>query len=200
MSADFYHTIKEQSEGLFKERGSKFIALAYPISHENEVKPLVDELRKNHPGACHFCFAYRMGPTGQQFRANDDGEPSGSAGKPIFNQLLSFGLFDTLVVVVRYFGGSKLGVPGLINAYKEATREALTAAQVIEVLISEEFTLDFPYSLQAELEKTFKQFEVRVVEKLFSEGCFFRIAVPQSNSGAFYQYCSTIQGLKVVRV
>jgi uncharacterized YigZ family protein len=115
---DTFKTIRTPAEGIFKDRGSKFLAYAYPIEQENEVKPLVENLKKEHFKAVHHCFAYRLGLDRSNFRVTDDGEPSGTAGKPIFNTLLSQEITNILVVVVRYFGGTLLGVPGLINAYK----------------------------------------------------------------------------------
>ena len=142
---DTYKTIKAPVEGLFKDRGSKFLAYAYPIEHENEVKPLVDNLKKEHFKAVHHCYAYRLGLDRTNFRVNDDGEPSGTAGKPILNTLLSHDITNILVVVVRYFGGTLLGVPGLINAYKSATAEALTVAKVIEKTVNDVYDVSFEF-------------------------------------------------------
>ena len=125
---DTYKTIENKSEGVFKDRGSKFIALAYPIGSENEAKKILADVRKEYHDACHHCYAYRIGADKQQFRSSDDGEPSGTAGKPIFNQIQSKDLTNIFIVVVRYFGGTLLGVPGLINAYKSATLDALNNA------------------------------------------------------------------------
>jgi uncharacterized YigZ family protein len=140
---DTYKTITGSAEGLFKDKGSKFFAYAYPIEDESEVKDLVDQLKKEHFKAVHHCYAYRLGQDRTNFRVNDDGEPSGSAGKPILNVLLSKDITNILVVVVRYFGGTLLGVPGLINAYKTATQEALAEAEIIEKTVNEIYEVRF---------------------------------------------------------
>ncbi|MET1055429.1 MAG: YigZ family protein, partial [Pedobacter sp.] len=129
---DTYKTIESRAEGLFKDKGSKFIAFAYPILSESEVKPILLGLRAEHTKANHFCYAYRLSPDRNVYRVNDDGEPSGTAGRPILNTLLSADVTNILIVVVRYFGGTLLGVPGLINAYKSAAAEALGLAEIIE--------------------------------------------------------------------
>ena len=127
---DEFKTIKSNSEGLFKDKGSKFYAYAFPIQNEEDVRFYLETVKAEHPKARHACYAYKLGIEETNFRANDDGEPSGSAGKPILNTITSFDLTDTFVVVIRYFGGTLLGVPGLINAYKEATKEALSIAEI----------------------------------------------------------------------
>src|ERR1700709_1583673 len=138
---DTYRTIKGPSEGIFRDRGSKFLAFAFPINSENEIKEIVTRLKAEHPKANHHCWAMRMGIDRSVFKLNDDGEPSGTAGRPILNTLLSRDLTNVLVVVVRYFGGTLLGVPGLINAYKMATEEALTHAVVVERTINDVYTI-----------------------------------------------------------
>ena len=136
---DAYRSIAARSEGLFKDNGSRFIALAYPVETEEEVKDIVAGLKKEYHDARHHCYAYRLGYKGDRFRANDDGEPSGSAGRPILGQIDSMGLSDILVVVVRYFGGIKLGIPGLIRAYKTSTADALAQAEVIDKVAGKDF-------------------------------------------------------------
>ena len=145
-NSDVYKSISAPSEGLFKDQGSRFIALAYPVESEAEVKALLEAARKEYHDARHHCYAYRIGLDGSRWRANDDGEPSGSAGRPILGQIDSAGLSDILVVVVRYFGGIKLGIPGLIRAYKTSTADALAAANFCEKVAGEWMKLDFPYS------------------------------------------------------
>ena len=132
MPDDLYKTILKPAESNLRDHASKFIGYLYPVRNEEEIKNILSELKKQYYDATHHCYAYRLGTKGEIFRANDDGEPSGSAGKPILNQLLSAQVTNTLAVVVRYFGGTKLGIPGLISAYKEATKEALNAATIIE--------------------------------------------------------------------
>ena len=142
---DSYKSIAARAEGLFKDNGSRFIAFAYPVETEDQVKEIVGNLKKEYHDARHHCYAYRLGHLGDSFRSNDDGEPSGSAGRPILGQIDSAGLSDVLVVVVRYFGGIKLGIPGLIRAYKTSTSDALSNARVVEKTASRNFRLDFPY-------------------------------------------------------
>lgn len=130
MTSDSYHTLAGPAEAIYKEKSSKFLAYAYPVESEEEIRTLLDALRKKYYDATHLCYAWRLGPHGETFRANDDGEPSGTAGKPILGQLLSNELVNCLIVVVRYFGGTKLGVSGLIGAYKESAAEAIRAAEI----------------------------------------------------------------------
>ena len=141
---DTYNSIGAPSEGLFKDLGSRFIARAYPVESEDEVRDIVAALRKEYHDARHHCYAYRLGLDGAQWRAADDGEPAGSAGRPILGQIDSAGLSDVLVVVIRYFGGIKLGIPGLIRAYKSSTAVALAQARVIEKVAGRWYRLNFP--------------------------------------------------------
>ncbi|HZH54819.1 MAG TPA: YigZ family protein, partial [Sphingobacteriaceae bacterium] len=142
---DTYRTILKPSEGIFRDRGSKFIGYAYPMTDENNLKDLLGEVKALHPKARHHCYAYRLTPDRSVFRINDDGEPSGSAGRPILNTLLSYDVTNVLIVVVRYFGGTLLGVPGLINAYKAAAKEALDAAEIVEKTVNDIYELTFEY-------------------------------------------------------
>ena len=142
---DSYLSVSAPAEGLFKDNGSRFISLAYPVESEEEVKDIVAELKKKYHDARHHCYAYRLGYLGDKFRANDDGEPSGSAGRPILGQIDSRGLSDTLVVVVRYFGGIKLGIPGLIRAYKTSTADALDKAGSVGKIAGKWFNVNFGY-------------------------------------------------------
>ena len=144
---DTYKTIKSPAQGIYKEKGSKFISFAYPVKTESEVKLLLEENKKEYYDARHHCFAYILGYDKSAWRLNDDGEPSGTAGKPIYGQLQSFDLTNTLLIVVRYFGGIKLGVSGLINAYKSAAKDALQNSSIIENTINELYKLIFPYEM-----------------------------------------------------
>lgn len=146
MEEDVYKTIAGTAEGLYKEKGSRFIALAYPVRTEEEVKEIVADLKSRYYDARHHCYAYRLGADLKKFRANDDGEPSSTAGKPILGQIVSAGLTDILIVVVRYFGGIKLGVSGLINAYRAAAADALAQAVVVEKTVDEVFRISFSYA------------------------------------------------------
>jgi uncharacterized YigZ family protein len=145
---DTYNTINATSKGLFTDRGSKFIAYAYPIQSEEEIKEYLEILKKEHWKAGHHCYAWRLGTDGNTHRANDDGEPSGTAGKPILGQLDSFEITDTLVVVIRYFGGTKLGVGGLINAYKSAAIDALKQVEIISKTIDNYYKIVYDYGIK----------------------------------------------------
>jgi len=156
MSGEF-KTIKIPTEAEFKDRGSKFICYAFSVNNKEEVKIRLAELNQLHPTARHFCYAYLIGPNGEEYRANDDGEPNGSAGLPILNQIKSKELTNALAVVVRYFGGTKLGVSGLINAYKEATRMALEKAKVVVEIPKTTIELKFPHSRIGDVERIIRQ-------------------------------------------
>jgi len=147
MFVDTYKTIAGPSEGIYREKGSKFIALAFPVESEAEVKEKLAEIQKQYFDARHHCYSYILGPNKDAYRLNDNGEPSGTAGRPIHGQLLSKDLTNTLVIVVRYFGGIKLGVSGLINAYKTAAKDALDAATIIEKTVDETYKVSFDYSV-----------------------------------------------------
>ncbi|WP_373513153.1 YigZ family protein [Persicitalea sp.] len=174
---DSYRTIEAPAEGLFKERGSKFYAFAYPVNSEEDTRPLLTTLREQHPKANHHCYAYRLGLDRNQYRANDDGEPSGSAGRPILNTLYSQDLTNILVVVIRYFGGSLLGIPGLINAYKTATEEALAQAVVLEKYVCDEYQITFPYEMTSEINRIVKAYDLEVTEQRFEIACTFKVLV-----------------------
>lgn len=168
---DTYKTIKAPAEGIFKDRGSKFLAYAYPIEREEEVKELIEPLKKEHFKAVHHCYAYRLGMDKTNFRVNDDGEPSGSAGRPILNTLLSKEVTNILVVVVRYFGGTLLGVPGLINAYKSATLEALEAAEIIEKTVNEVYNVSFDFVQMNDIMKIVKEFNLKIRNQVYDNQC-----------------------------
>ena len=166
---DFYYSIQKSSEGLYKEKGSKFIGYAFPVSDETEIKNHITQLKKEHHAARHWCYAYRLGADKKLFRANDDGEPSGTAGKPILNQLLSADLTDVLIVVVRYFGGTLLGTSGLITAYKNAAAEALSHASIITKYISETYRVTFDTNATNEVMRRLKEFDAVIINHTFNE-------------------------------
>jgi uncharacterized YigZ family protein len=174
---DTYFTIEDPAEGLFRDRGSKFQAFAYPIVSENDIKPLLATLRTTHPKANHHCWAMRLGTDRSVFRINDDGEPSGTAGKPILNILLSRNLTNMLVVVVRYFGGTLLGVPGLINAYRSATEEALNTAVVIEKTINDIYAISFDYQQMNDVMRIIKEDNLSVLSQRMDNLCMMRISI-----------------------
>ena len=178
--SDTYKTITGPSEGIFRDRGSKFIGLAYPIRTEEETREIISRLRSEHPKARHFCTAFRLTPDRSVFRVNDDGEPSGSAGKPILNTILSADLTNILVVVVRYFGGTLLGVPGLINAYKTATAEALQAATVVEKTVNDVYRLRFEYLQMNDVMKIIKDEHLQIIRQEFDNQCLVEVEIRQA--------------------
>lgn len=177
---DTYNTIKQSTEALFKDRGSKFLAFAYPISNEQEVKKHLDALRGLHPKANHHCYAYRLGTDRSQFRVNDDGEPSGSAGRPILNVLLSKDITNILVVVVRYFGGTLLGVPGLINAYKSSTVEALAEAEFVQKTVNDIYEVSFDFEAMNDVMKVVKEFGLKISNQTYDNRCALTIEIRKS--------------------
>lgn len=167
-----YKTILKKSEGMYKEKGSKFIGYAFPVSNTIKVKECIEELRKEHSSACHFCYAYRIGVgNNEEYRFNDDGEPSSSAGKPIYGQILSAEITNVLIVVVRYFGGTKLGVGGLITAYKEGAKEALLSNQIVEKEITKELTIKFGYDNMSEVMIVVNRNNLEFTEQDFNATC-----------------------------
>ena len=179
---DTYQTIKEKSEGLYKEKGSKFIALAYPTSTEEEIKEILASLRKEYHDARHHCYGYVLGFNGESWRANDDGEPSSTAGKPIHGQIVSRNLTNVLVVVIRYFGGTKLGVSGLINAYKTAASEALDNAETITKTVNDIYKVNFAYPAMNDVMKLVKDEDLGVVEQHFDTNCSITLSVRQAKT------------------
>ena len=184
---DQYRSIAAPSEGLFKDNGSRFIALAYPVETEEEVKSIVAGLRKEYHDARHHCYAYRLGYKGDLWRTSDDGEPSGSAGRPILGQIDSLGLSDILVVVVRYFGGIKLGIPGLIRAYKTSTADALSSAQIVDKIASRHFRLQFEYLSMNAVMKVLKDMDLPQKAQNFGESCSLETSVRLASVEDFIQ-------------
>lgn len=172
---DSYLTIDTESEGLYKDRGSKFLAFAYPVSSEDEVKEKLEALRKKYHDARHHCYAWRLKPDHSLYRANDDGEPSSSAGKPILNQLESRELTNVIVVVIRYFGGTLLGVGGLINAYRTAASEALDKCKIIKKYIYKSYIIRFEYGLMNEVMKIIKEHGLINYDQHFELSCSLKI-------------------------
>ena len=191
---DSYRSIASRSEGLFKDNGSRFIALAFPVESETEIKEIVSSLKKEYHDARHHCYAYRLGYRGDIFRANDDGEPSSSAGRPILGQIDASGLSDILVVVVRYFGGIKLGIPGLIRAYKTSTADAISNARIIEKIASRRFRLSFGYLNMNDVMKTVKEMELSPCRQEFGMECTMEVPVRLSLADKFLETCSKIEG------
>jgi uncharacterized YigZ family protein len=176
-ASDIYRTIAAPAQGIYKEKGSKFIALAYPVSTEEEVKDIYAQLKKEYFDARHHCFAFMLGAAGTRYRANDDGEPNHSAGDPILGQIRSAGLTNILVVVVRYFGGIKLGVSGLIQAYREAAAAALAAARTVEKVETAAMAIAFDYSLMNPVMSLVKELKLEVREQDFALSCRLVVTV-----------------------
>ena len=184
---DAYKSIAGPSEGLFKDNGSRFIALAYPVETEEEVREIVSGLRKEYHDARHHCYAYRLGYKRDVFRASDDGEPSGSAGRPILGQIDTLGLSDVLVVVVRYFGGIKLGIPGLIRAYKSSSADALSQAAIVEKIAARRFRLHFDYLSMNAVMKVLKDMDLPQSGQQFAQECSLEVRVRLSAVDDFLQ-------------
>jgi len=190
-----YATIASSTTAEFKDRGSRFIAYAYPIVALQQVKDKVQLLKKEHPKANHHCVSFRMGTDGSQYRASDDGEPAGSAGKPMLGQIDSAGLTNVLVVVVRYFGGTLLCVPGLINAYKTATAEALTQAERVERWIEDKMEISFDYPAMGEVLNLLKQSEATIYKQDLQLFCLVVAGIPRKHSNAYLQKLSEIRNV-----
>ncbi|MEX6686318.1 YigZ family protein [Danxiaibacter flavus] len=197
---EFYNTISQPSMAEFKDRGSRFIAYAYPIETTNDFKEKLQALKKEHPKAVHHCFAYRLGLDNNNFRSSDDGEPSGTAGKPILGQIDSKGLTNVLVVVVRYFGGTLLGVPGLINAYKTATTMALQLMPIVPKPVTVKLQISFDYTQMNEVMRWVKAFNCEVIEQEMQLFCSIKINAPKSRLGELVKILKDLRGIDVGEV
>ena len=193
---DTFKTISKPSEGIFKDKGSRFIAYLYPIQSELDIKDIIAELKSIHPKASHHCWALRLSQDRSIFRINDDGEPSGTAGRPILNTLLSFDLTNVIAVVVRYFGGTLLGIPGLINAYKTATMEAIQASEIIEKTVDLVFKIEFSHSVMNEVMKVVKDENIKIFNQSFDLNCTFNLEIRQSQVNKVIDRLEKIEGLK----
>ena len=180
MMSDSYQTIAGISEGIYKEKGSKFIAYAHPLESEDDVKEMVAVYKKKYFDARHHCYAWQLGVDGATFRENDDGEPSGTAGKPIHGQIRSAGLTNILIVVVRYFGGIKLGTSGLIAAYKEATADAIANATIVDRTVDDYYRLNFSYAVMNDVMRVFKEEDLKMLNQDFQMACSIDFHVRQS--------------------
>ena len=190
-----YKTIATAGTGDFRDRGSKFLAYAYPIVTVQDVKEKLQQLKKEHPKANHHCVAWRIGITGDSYRATDDGEPSGSAGKPMLGQIDSMGLTNVLVVVVRYFGGTLLGVPGLINAYRTATAMALEPLPTTEKWVEEMYEISFDYPSMGEVLYLLKQSESTIYSQDMQLFCVVKAGIPKKLATAYVQKLEEIRGV-----
>jgi uncharacterized YigZ family protein len=177
---DTYKTIAIHSEGIFSDRGSKFIAYAYPLNSEEQVKLLLSTIRSNHSKARHFCWAMRISQDRTNFRLQDDGEPSGTAGRPILNNILSADITNVIVIVVRYFGGTLLGVPGLINAYKSASLDAISNSEIVTKTINDVYEIKFDYLVMNDVMRIVKDHQTEVVSQTFDNSCCIQLSIRKS--------------------
>ncbi|MCG2617269.1 YigZ family protein [Terrimonas sp. NA20] len=180
MTPDYYSTVETSSSAEFKDRGSRFIAYTFPVTSVNDFKDRLADIKKEHPKATHHCFAYRLGLDGLQYRVSDDGEPSGTAGRPILGQIDSKQLTDVLVIVVRYYGGTMLGVPGLINAYKTAASLALQVTRFVQKPVLINYRLEFDYTQMNEVMRIVKYFDCTVVKQETVLFCMMEIGIPKN--------------------
>lgn len=194
---DVYKTVARVAEGLYKEKGSKFIASVYPVSSEDEIKEILGGLKERYYDARHHCYAYMLGADKKRFRANDDGEPSSTAGKPILGQLLSNDLTNTLIVVVRYFGGIKLGVSGLINAYKAAAADAIAHAEIIEKTVEEEVTVKFSYLVLNDVMRIVKEEGAEILERDFELECVLKLSIRQKDRERLRERLVQVSSLQI---
>lgn len=196
VSTDVYRTIKETAEGEISEKRSKFLAFAHPVKNVDEVKEWVEYYQKKYYDARHCCYAYMLGPERKDFRANDNGEPSGTAGKPILGQINSFELTDILIVVIRYFGGIKLGTSGLIQAYKAAAIEAIEAADIIEKTVDEDVTFYFEYPFMNQVMRIVKEEEPSIVRQGYDNDCSMTLRIRKGNMSRLKDRLEKVETLR----
>jgi len=194
---DTFKTISKPSEGLFKDKGSKFISFAFPVNSEDEIRNIVQLIRKEHHSARHHCYAWRLGYDKLLFRANDDGEPSSTAGKPILGQIQSFDLTNILIVVVRYFGGTLLGVSGLINAYRNAASDAIIQAEIIEKLVEKQLFVEFEYAALNEVMKIFKEEKLPQNEPQFDLKCQIKTQIRLKDLSRIEEELKKVESVKI---
>ncbi|WP_099293893.1 YigZ family protein [Butyricimonas sp. Marseille-P3923] len=197
MEEDKYRTVKAIAEGLYKEKGSRFISFIYPVKTEEEVKDILTEIKTKYYDARHHCYAYCLGANRERFRANDDGEPSSTAGKPILGQIVSNDLSNVLVVVVRYFGGIKLGVSGLIQAYRDAAANAILHAEIVERTVDEEIRIRFTYVVMNDVMKVLKEEEPEVLSRNFEMECEMTLSIRQKDMPRLKERLLKIESLAI---
>lgn len=198
--SDSYRSISAPSEGQVREKGSKFIGFAFPVITETQIKDVLLRLRKEHPSANHHCYAWRIGADKTAYRTNDDGEPSGSAGKPIFSQILSHDLTNVLIVVVRYFGGTLLGIPGLIHAYKHCALVTLENARIIEKFIYEEYQIKFNFNDMSKVTRMLKDNEAKVITNSYDELNSIVFQIKKQNTGAMERAMEELYNTKLKHI
>jgi uncharacterized YigZ family protein len=195
-NSDTYKTLKDPSTGLYKEKGSKFLGFAFPVSDEQEIREILLKLRKEHHSARHHCFAWRLGSENEEYRINDDGEPSGTAGRPIFNQIKSNELTNVLIVVIRYFGGILLGTSGLTNAYKQAASDAIQQGEIIERVVEDLIEVHFDYQAMNEYMHIVKEMQLKQLKSDFQLECSAVISVRQSLTELVLEKLNSVEKLK----
>lgn len=194
---DSYNSISKPSSGSYRDLGSKFLSFAYPVSDEEEVKELLESIKREYHDARHHCYAYRIGLDGELWRANDDGEPSSSAGRPILGQLLSYQLSDIVIFVVRYFGGTKLGIPGLIRAYRAAAKEAIESAQIVEKRVLKRVIFSFDYIAMEPVMRLLKSFELTFINQEYLLRPLFELSIRASQYDSLLNSLLEIEGVTI---
>lgn len=195
---DLYRTVEVVAEGLYKEKGSKFLAFVYPVATEEQIREIITGIKGKYYDARHHCYAWRLGAAKTHFRMNDDGEPSSTAGKPIFGQIQSFDLTNVLIVVVRYFGGTKLGVSGLINAYREAAADAIRNAVIVEKTVDEILRIRFSYLVLNDVMKVIKEENPEVLERNFELSCEMLLAIRRKELPKLIERLEKIDSLSII--
>lgn len=195
---DTYKTIDGSAQGeIFKDKGSKFIGYTFPVTTEDQIKSHINSLKESHYKARHWCYAWRIGTEEFKFRVNDDGEPNNSAGNPIYGQILSFDLTNVLIVVVRYFGGTKLGVGGLINAYKTSAAMAIEASKIIQRTIDVNFELRFEYADMNKIMRLIKEKNLKIIHQEMNMDCILRLSVRKKDKNAFIENIEELRCVKI---
>ena len=195
--SDTYLTIEKKTDVIFKDKGSKFLAFAFPVENDVQIKEVLLQLKKEHPTANHHCYAYRLGADKLNYRANDDGEPNNTAGKPILGQIQSNDLTNILIVVVRYFGGTLLGVSGLINAYKTSAAEVIKECKIVEKFISFNYRINFPFEHLNDVMKLLKQTDCKISAQQFDNDCEISFSIRKANAEACEEKLKKLSGLKL---
>ncbi|WP_299127695.1 YigZ family protein [uncultured Winogradskyella sp.] len=199
---DTYKTVAQMCKGeLFKDKNSKFYGYTFPVNSEKDIKLHLDTLKKEHHSARHWCYAYQLGyGNNLKYRVNDDGEPSNSAGQPIYGQIQAFNLTNVLIVVIRYYGGVKLGVGGLINAYRTGAKLALENALIIEKTINKNFKLKFEYKNMSKVMRILKDYDVEIANRILNENCLLEISVRKSNASKIFRLFSQFYGVQIIEL
>lgn len=200
VTSDLYKTIEGDAEGVFRDKGSRFIAYGFPFSNEENLKDVIARIKSMHPKARHHCWAYRLGQDRDVYRINDDGEPAGTAGRPILNCLLSADVTDIIVVVVRYFGGTLLGVPGLINAYKQATLECLENATIVEKTVNHIYQIRFDYLSMNDIMKMIKEHEWRIIHQNFDLDCTINIELRKNDVNLLEEHIKNLENINLKQI